>query len=91
MPLDARRDLQYIRNMKTIAITIKPETLTALDRFRAANGKKSRSACVRDALESWLAAQRRRQEDARDDEIYRRHAGLLNRQARALIREQAKL
>lgn len=77
--------------MKTIAITIEPETLLALDRFRAAQGKRSRSACVREALKAYLAAERRRQEDARDAAAYARMGNRLGRQLAALVHDQAKL
>ena len=77
--------------MKTIAITIEPAMLEVLDGFLKASGKPSRSACVREALAAYLEAERRRQAEAREDAIIRKHAATLNRQARALIEEQAEL
>jgi Arc/MetJ-type ribon-helix-helix transcriptional regulator len=87
---DGAAFVQYNHNMKTIAITIEPEMVEALDRYRAAGRKGSRSACVREALAAWFERQRRVQQEARDGEAYAKLGPKLDRQLRALVREQAK-
>jgi metal-responsive CopG/Arc/MetJ family transcriptional regulator len=79
--------------MKTIAISIDEETLAALDRVARRKrggggarrgGQPSRSEIVRQAVREFLA--RREQ---RERAIWARHRDRLEREARALVREQA--
>ena len=55
------------------------------------NGERSRSAIVRVAVRRFLAADLDKQTRERDDAVLRKHAKLLQRQARALVAEQANL
>ena len=79
--------------MKTIAITIEESALEQLDRVaRKGRGKRrNRSELIRRAVEEFIARLEREAKEAQDREVIRRHHRLLNRQAAALIREQAKL
>jgi Arc/MetJ-type ribon-helix-helix transcriptional regulator len=78
--------------MKTIAVTIDEPTLHRIDRLMAKdNGVwKSRSEVVRQAVQQFVARLERVAEEDREREIFRRHRSRLNRQAAALIKEQAK-
>ena len=78
--------------MKTIAITIDEPTLKRLDRVMADKSKswKTRSEVIRLAVQQFVAHLERTAEDEREREIFRRHSSRLNRQAAALIKEQAK-
>ncbi|OGQ82195.1 MAG: hypothetical protein A3F90_10160 [Deltaproteobacteria bacterium RIFCSPLOWO2_12_FULL_60_19] len=51
---------------------------------------RSRSALVREALREFGERERRRQIEAKDGEVFRKHRKRLARQARALISEQAR-
>lgn len=79
--------------MKTIAISIDESTLKRIDRLMVRNGApwKSRSEVIRDALQQFVARLERAAEEERERDIFRKHAARLNRQAEALIKEQAKL
>ena len=79
-----------IRNMKTIAITIDESTLKILDELAASRSFRNRSALVRSAVREFAERERRRQVEAREDEILRRHRKRLAREARLLIAEQAR-
>ena len=82
---------RYIRNMKTIAVTIDEPTLTRVDQLLArdvATGR-SRSAFVREALRGHLRCVEVRAAEQEERLIWRRHRQKLERQAAALIREQA--
>ena len=75
--------------MKTIAISIDEETLSALDRLQAA-GHANRSAIVRQALTHHLEQLSRIERETKERSIFARHRKLLERQAAALIAEQAR-
>lgn len=77
--------------MKTIAITIDEYTLERIDRLAARNDAwKSRSEIMRRAVQVFVADLEQADEEAREREIFRRNAALLERQAAALTEEQAK-
>jgi metal-responsive CopG/Arc/MetJ family transcriptional regulator len=78
--------------MKTIAITIEEATLERLDELAMASPRlRSRSALVRAALREFLDRERQREIEALEHKVLRKHRKRLARQARALIREQARL
>lgn len=79
--------------MKTIAITIEESTLSRIDQVaRATKGKrKNRSEVIRQAVHQYIARLEKQAREERDAEIIRRNYRKFNRQAAALIREQAKL
>ena len=81
----ATRTLYNGRNMKTIAITIDDETLARLDRVRG-----NRSKLIREAVREHLARRDRLASDQQEARIVRRHRSRLARQARVLVRSQAK-
>jgi metal-responsive CopG/Arc/MetJ family transcriptional regulator len=72
-------------NMKTIAFTIDDETLARLDRVRG-----NRSKLIREAVREHLARRDRLASEQQEARIVHRHRGRLARQARALVRSQAK-
>lgn len=77
--------------MKTIAITIDEATLKLLGELTTASSQaRSRSALIRKALREFAERERRRQIEAKDGEVFRKHRKRLARQARALISEQAR-
>jgi len=78
--------------MKTIAMTIDEPTLKRVDRLMASNVVpwKSRSEIIRHAVQQLVENLERAQEEKREREIFRRHGARLNRQAAALIKEQAR-
>jgi len=80
--------------MKTIAITIDEPSLRELDRLRArASGgarSRSRSALIRQAVHQHIARLETALEEDRERAIFRRHRSRLQRQAAALVKEQAK-
>jgi metal-responsive CopG/Arc/MetJ family transcriptional regulator len=77
--------------VKTIAVSIDEPTIVALDRL-AHGGRKQRkrSELVRQALAEFLAKRAREEREARERASIARHRGLLARQAKALVAEQAK-
>ncbi len=79
--------------MKTIAITIDDSTLERLERVapKRRGQRRNRSALIRRAVQEYIARLERQTQEERELAIYRRHYRMLNRQAAALIREQAKL
>jgi metal-responsive CopG/Arc/MetJ family transcriptional regulator len=77
--------------MKTIAITIDEATLARVDRLAGRVGVHNRSQVIRQAVQEYVARVERATEDEREDAIVRRHRSRLARQARTLVREQAKL
>ena len=81
-----------LHNMKTIAMTIDEPTLKRIDRLRASNSVpwKSRSEVIRQAVQQFVSRLERAAEEDREREIFRRHGARLNRQAAALMKEQAK-
>lgn len=84
--------MNIVYNMKTIAITIDEPTLERIDCLMTNNSVpwKSRSEVIRQAVQEFVARLERAAEDEREREIFRRHSALLNRQAAALVKEQAK-
>jgi metal-responsive CopG/Arc/MetJ family transcriptional regulator len=78
--------------MKTIAVTIDEPTLHRIDRLMARDNAawKSRSEVVRQAVQQFVARLERVVEEEREREIIRKNRARLNRQATALIKEQAK-
>jgi len=78
--------------MKTIAVSIDESTLQHIDRLMAVESVpwKSRSEMIRQALREFVARLERLAEEEREREIFRRHRSRLNRQAEALVKEQAK-
>jgi Arc/MetJ-type ribon-helix-helix transcriptional regulator len=78
--------------MKTIAMTIDEPTLKGIDRLMARDAVpwKSRSEVIRHAVQEFVARVERATEEDREREIFHRHGARLNRQAAALIKEQAK-
>jgi metal-responsive CopG/Arc/MetJ family transcriptional regulator len=79
--------------MKTIAVTIDEPTLQHIDRLVAVEDVpwKNRSEIIRQAVREFVARLERKAEEEREREIFRRHRARLNRQATALVKEQAKL
>lgn len=79
--------------MKTVAVTIDEQTLQRLDRLMAVESVpwKSRSEVIRQAVREFVARRERLAEEEREREVFRRHRRRLNRQAAALVKEQAKL
>jgi metal-responsive CopG/Arc/MetJ family transcriptional regulator len=79
--------------MKTIAVTLDEPTLQRIDRLVAMDSVplKNRSEVIRQAVQQFVARLERAAEEEREREIFRRHRARLNRQAAALIMEQAKL
>jgi len=77
-------------NMKTIAVTIDEATLKLLDELHAAQPGRKRSALVRVALREFAERERQRVIEEREREIFRKNRKQLERQARALLTEQAR-
>jgi Arc/MetJ-type ribon-helix-helix transcriptional regulator len=78
--------------MKTIAISIDESTLKRLDQLTsdADFAFRNRSDVIRRAVRQFLERLQREAEERRETEIFRRHKSRLNRQAAALIKEQAR-
>jgi metal-responsive CopG/Arc/MetJ family transcriptional regulator len=83
--------------MRTIAISIDEASLAAVDRLAQAVGRRggarkgsNRSAVVRRAVQEFLARHRKREREDRDRGILRAHRGEIERQAAALVAEQAE-
>ena len=77
--------------MKTIAVTIDDETLKLLDELTAlAPTRRARSAVVRLALRDFVERERRRVIEEREREIFRKNRQQLARDARVLVRDQAR-
>ena len=76
--------------MKTIAITVDDETLSLMDRLhRSSRRFRSRSALVRAAIRAYAAQESERRARVRELEVIRENKQLLDRQLKALVREQA--
>ena len=75
-----------ISNMRTIAITIEDDVLERVDRLAS----KNRSKAIRQAVREYVVRLEQEAQDAREAAIVRRHRSRLARQARALVRAQAK-
>lgn len=76
--------------MKTIAVSIDEATLKLLDELTDGTSRRSRSALVRTALREFAERERRREIEAKDGEVFRKHRKRLAREARILISEQAR-
>jgi len=77
--------------MKTIAISIDEGTLKLLDDLtKASQRHRSRSALVRTALREFAERERRREIEAKEGEVFRKHRKRLARQTRVLVSEQAR-
>jgi len=77
--------------MKTIAISIDEPTLGALDRLaRKGRVRGKRSELVREALVEFLARREGQEQEALERAAIAKHRSLLNRQARAMVAEQAE-
>jgi hypothetical protein len=77
--------------MKTIAVTIDDETERLLRRLCTASGRtRGRSAMVRAAIQHLAREGLRRQAEEDDRRVVRVNRRRLAREARALVREQAK-
>jgi metal-responsive CopG/Arc/MetJ family transcriptional regulator len=89
--LKSAQNTDTLANMKTIAVTVDEATLKVLDELVDGSTRlRSRSALVREALREFGERERRRQIEAKDGEVFRKHRKRLARQARALISEQAR-
>lgn len=75
--------------MKTIAITIDETSLRKLKEVGTIE-EKNRSEIVREAVSLYLSQRELREEEETEAGIFRRNKKKLDRQARALIREQEK-
>lgn len=77
--------------MKTIAISIDTTTLEKVDRLvRTSSRLPNRSTAIRLAIREFAERELQRQSEAREREILHRHRQRLTRQARVLVREQAR-
>lgn len=79
--------------MKTIAVTIDEAMLAKIDGLVGSGGSSwsSRSAFVRVAAQDFLARLERRAEEERERRIFHQSRDRLEKQAEALVREQAEL
>lgn len=94
----ARPNRAIVRiNMKTIAISIDEANLTAIDRLaRAARrgrgqGRASRSEVIRQAVREFVARHRKREREESDRKVLAKNRERIERQANALVAEQAEL
>lgn len=77
--------------MKTIAVTVDDATLKLLDELSASEPRRrTRSALVRAALREFAARERRRADEDREREIFRKHRHRLAQEARRLVEQQAR-
>ncbi len=79
--------------MKTIAISIEEQMVSSLDRLAHASDvpRMSRSAIVRRALSEYLARHEQALREEHERKVISKNKELLNRQAEALVAEQAEL
>ena len=82
--------MSIINNMKTIAVTIDDATLELLDELTGGASRRSRSALVRKALREFAERELRREIELKDAAVFHKHRKRLERQARALVSEQAR-
>ena len=73
--------------MKTIAISVDEDMLRRIDGLGTG---VNRSQLIRKAVQEYLAHLERVAEEEREREIFKRHRRKLERQAIALVKEQAK-
>ncbi len=76
--------------MKTVAVTLDQASFDALDRMASRAGRRSRSAVVREAVLALSEATLKAQREERERQIFRAHRTKIGRQARALIKAQAR-
>ena len=77
--------------MKTIAIAIDEDTLERIDEIvQKSAPRTNRSRVIRAAVKEFVATELQRDREAREREIFKKNRVRLERQARALISEQAK-
>jgi metal-responsive CopG/Arc/MetJ family transcriptional regulator len=77
--------------MKTIAISIDEDTIALIDEVvRTSAHTTNRSRVIRAAVKDFVSKELQRDREAREREIFKKHRARLDRQARALISEQAK-
>ena len=82
--------------METVAVTLDEKTLRALDAVSAASRRKNgarpnRSLVVRTAVQEYAERQLRLESEEKERAILAKHRARLAREARALIRGQARL
>jgi metal-responsive CopG/Arc/MetJ family transcriptional regulator len=77
--------------MKTISITVEENILARLDRLadRALKDRKNRSSMIRYAMREYVSRMERQIEEEREREVFRRQRARLEKEAIALVREQA--
>ena len=80
-----------IYNMKTISITVDQDILARLDRLAGKGSKQrsNRSSMVRDAMREYVSRIERQVEEEREREVFRQQRTRLEKEAIALVREQA--
>jgi predicted transcriptional regulator len=78
--------------VKTIAITIDDDTLERVDRLAGTSDRRGggRSRLIRQAVREHVDRLERLAEDVREAAIVRRHRTHLDRQVRALVKQQAE-
>lgn len=76
--------------MKTIAITIEEDRLVEIDQLGKVEGR-NRSDLIREAVDAYLAAYHRMQDEEKERRVFRRLLKRLQDQADAMIGEQADL
>ncbi len=82
--------------MKTIAITIDETSLAAIDQLARGAGRRppgkraNRSELVRRAVREFIARHQRLEREEKDRRILSAHRDLIERQAAALVAEQAE-
>jgi metal-responsive CopG/Arc/MetJ family transcriptional regulator len=77
--------------MKTIAVTVDDGTLKLLDKLASITTTRStRSSLVRTALREYAERELRQAVEAHDRVVVRKHRKRLAREARALVRNQAR-
>ena len=84
--------------MKTIAISIDEASLAAVDRLAHTAARRrgekrgaNRSEVIRQAVSEFLARQRRQEREEKDRLVLRAHRDEIERQAVALVAQQAEL
>ena len=80
-----------IYNMKTISITVDEEILSRLDRLaeKGLEERSNRSSMVREAMREYVSRMERQVEEEREREVFRQQRTQLEKEAIALVREQA--
>lgn len=83
--------------MKSIAISIDEASLAAIDRLartgggrRGRKGRRNRSEVIRLAVREFIARRKRDEREESDREILAANRGRIERQAEALVGEQAE-